>query len=58
MNGSAVLLALTVHLSETFRLLHVNDLDEMAQATSAIVGERLLVRTESKLYSMRQSKGG
>ena len=58
MNGSAVLLALTVHLSETFRLLHVNDLDEMAQATSAIVGERLLVRTVSKLYSMRQSKGG
>jgi outer membrane protein assembly factor BamB len=47
-----------VAADETFRLLHVNELDEMAQATPAIVGERLLVRTESKLYSMRQSKGG
>lgn len=39
---------------ETFKLLHVNELDEMAQATPAIVGERLLVRTETKLYSIRQ----
>lgn len=41
---------------ETFKLLHVNELDEMAQATPAIVGERLLVRTETKLYSIRQKK--
>jgi len=40
---------------ETFALLHVNELEEMAQATPAIVGDRLLVRTESRLYSMRQS---
>ncbi|MFN0124433.1 MAG: PQQ-binding-like beta-propeller repeat protein [Blastocatellia bacterium] len=39
---------------ETFRLLHVNELDEMAQATPAIVGERLLVRTETRLYSIRR----
>ena len=41
---------------EEFKLLHVNELDEMAQATPAIVGERLLVRTESKLYSIRRSR--
>lgn len=39
---------------EEFKLLHVNELDEMAQATPAIVGERLLVRTETKLYSIRR----
>ena len=42
---------------EKFELLHVNELGEMAQATPAIVGERLLVRTESALYSMRQRRG-
>lgn len=41
---------------ENFKLLHVNELDEMAQATPAIVGERLLVRTETRLYSIRRSK--
>ena len=41
---------------DTFKLLHVNELDEMAQATPAIVGERLLVRTETKLYSIRRGK--
>ena len=39
-----------------FKLLHVNELDEMAQATPAIVGERLLLRTETKLYSIRRRK--
>jgi hypothetical protein len=41
---------------ETFKLLHVNELDEIALATPAIVGERLLVRTETKLYSIRSKK--
>lgn len=41
---------------ETFQLLHSNALDEMAQATPAIVGDRLLLRTESKLYSIRRPK--
>ncbi len=41
---------------EEFKLLHVNTLDEMAQASPAIVGERLLIRTESKLYSIRRKK--
>lgn len=39
---------------ETFKLLHMNDLDDMAQATPAIVGERLLLRTEHRLYSIRR----
>jgi len=38
---------------EKFEVLHVNPLDEMAQATPAIVGDRLLLRTESRLYSIR-----
>ncbi len=41
---------------EKFQLLHVNTLDEMAQATPAIVGERLLERTETKLYSIRRKR--
>jgi hypothetical protein len=40
---------------ETFEVLHVNALEEMALATPAIVGERLLIRTESRLYSIRQT---
>jgi outer membrane protein assembly factor BamB len=40
---------------EKFELLRVNPLGEMALATPAIVGERLLVRTESRLYSIRQA---
>jgi outer membrane protein assembly factor BamB len=39
---------------ETFKLLHTNDLDDMAQATPAMVGERLLLRTEHRLYSIRR----
>jgi len=39
---------------EKFELLHVNELDEMAQASPAIVGERLLIRTEQRLYSIRR----
>ena len=39
---------------EEFRLLHVNELDEMAQASPALVGDRLLIRTEQRLYSIRR----
>jgi outer membrane protein assembly factor BamB len=38
----------------TFELLHVNPLQEMALATPAIVGDRLLIRTAGRLYSIRQ----
>ena len=41
---------------EKFQLLHVNALDEMAQATPALAGERLLIRTESRLYSIRRGR--
>jgi outer membrane protein assembly factor BamB len=37
-------------------LLHVNTLDEMAQATPALVGDRLLLRTEGRLYSIRRPR--
>lgn len=39
---------------EKFELLGVNPLGEMAMATPAIVGDRLLVRTAGRLYSIRQ----
>ena len=41
---------------EKFQLLHVNALDEMAQASPALAGERLLIRTESRLYSIRRGR--
>jgi outer membrane protein assembly factor BamB len=43
-----------VSTGEEFRLLHVNELDDMAQASPALVGERLLIRTEHRLYSIRR----
>jgi outer membrane protein assembly factor BamB len=43
-----------VSTGEEFKLLHVNELDDMAQASPALVGERLLIRTEHKLYSIRR----
>jgi outer membrane protein assembly factor BamB len=47
-----------VAAGQTFQLLHVNQLDDMALATPALVGDRLLLRTEHRLYSIRRSKGG
>jgi outer membrane protein assembly factor BamB len=41
---------------ETYQLLRVNDLEEFALATPALVGDRLLLRTESQLYSIRQRR--
>jgi outer membrane protein assembly factor BamB len=39
-----------------FKLLHKNSLDEMCMATPAIAGDRLLIRTLSKLYCLRKLK--
>jgi len=39
-----------------FKLLHVNDLDGLALASPALVGERLLIRTEHRMYSIRSRK--
>lgn len=43
-----------VKTGEQFQLLHINQLDDMAQASPAIVGDRLLIRTEHRLYSIRR----
>jgi outer membrane protein assembly factor BamB len=45
-----------VATGEQFQLLHVNALDDMAQATPALVGDRLLLRTEHWLYSVRRRR--
>jgi outer membrane protein assembly factor BamB len=45
-----------IEAGEQYKLLAVNNLDEMAQATPAIVGDRLLLRTETHLYSIRNRK--
>ncbi len=41
---------------EEFKLLHVNELDDFAQASPAMVGDRLLIRTEQRLYSIRRKE--
>ena len=41
---------------EKFQLLHVNELGEMALASPALIDERLLIRTESRLYSIRHGR--
>ena len=41
---------------EKFELLRTNVLEDMALATPAIAGDRLLLRTEHRLYSIRRSK--
>ena len=41
---------------EEFKLLHVNELDDFAQASPAMVGDRLLIRTEQRLYSIRKNQ--
>lgn len=39
-----------------YKLLHKNSLAEMCMATPAIVGDRLLIRTISNLYCLRNSR--
>lgn len=45
-----------VAAGEKFQLLNVNTIEEMSMATPAIVGDRLLLRTDSRLYSIRQTR--
>lgn len=45
-----------VATGEQFQLLHVNNLDDFTLASPALVGERLLIRTEHRLYSIRSKK--
>ena len=46
-----------VEAGATYRLLGVNRLEDWALATPAIAGDRLLVRTRSRLYSIRRRSG-
>jgi len=39
-----------------YELLDSNDLDEMALATPALIGDRLILRTENHLYSIRDTR--
>jgi outer membrane protein assembly factor BamB len=39
-----------------YKLLHKNSLDEMCMATPAIAGDRLLIRSLTKLYCIRNAK--
>jgi outer membrane protein assembly factor BamB len=43
-----------VNTGEEFQLSHVNELDDFAQASPALVSDRLLIRTEHRLYSIRR----
>lgn len=45
-----------IEAGEQFKLLHVNALDDMAQASPALVGDRLLIRTEHRLHSIRRGR--
>ena len=60
-NGKLFLLSeegqtFVVDAGEEFKLLHVNALDDFTVATPALVGERLLIRTEKRLYSIKNGK--
>ena len=60
-NGKLFLLSeegqtFVVDAGEEFKLLHVNALDDFTVATPALVGDRLLIRTEKRLYSIKSGK--
>ncbi len=41
---------------DKYELLKVNDLEEMALSTPALVGDRLLLRTQTRMYSIRERR--
>ena len=43
-----------IRAGREYEVIGVNSLDEMAMASPAIVGDRLLIRTSSKIYSIRK----
>ncbi len=45
-----------VRAGDKFELLGTNDLNEMVLATPAMVGDRLILRTEKQLHSIREKK--
>ena len=42
-----------IEAADQYRLVRVNSLDDFSMATPAIVGDRLLIRTQHRLYSIR-----
>jgi outer membrane protein assembly factor BamB len=44
-----------IRAGDTYELLDSNDLAEMALATPALIGDRLILRTENHLYSIRNT---
>lgn len=60
-NGNIFLLSeegdtFVVEAGAEYRLVGVNSLDEFTLATPAIVGDRLLIRTQGRLYSIRSRR--
>jgi len=45
-----------IDAADQYRLVRVNSLDDFSMATPAIVGDRLLIRTQHRLYSIRNRK--
>jgi len=45
-----------IEAADQYRLERVNSLDDFSMATPAIVGDRLLIRTQHHLYSIRNRK--
>lgn len=45
-----------IEAADEYRLVRVNALDDFSMATPAIVGDRLLIRTQHHLYSIRNRK--
>lgn len=43
-----------INTGDDFQLSHVNELDDFALASPALVKDRLLIRTEHRLYSIRR----
>jgi outer membrane protein assembly factor BamB len=45
-----------IEAANEYRLVRKNSLDDFSMATPAIVGDRLLIRTQRRLYSIRNRK--
>ena len=46
-----------IRAGDKYEELDSNDLDEMALATPALIGDRLILRTDKHLYSIRNTRG-
>lgn len=50
-------MTLVRHSSGKYEALDSTELGEMALATSALIGDRVILRTAKHLYSMRDTRG-